>query len=168
MERFQAQALYYFGDIDPPGLRIASQAARHSLIPLRRSQLRFMRSSTTANIFSALAVGELVADKFPSMPSRLQAGALIARAASGAMCGTAIASTRRARGKTIAAGAVLGGLAAIAGTFAGYHLRRQLNAKLNVPDSALAVVEDMLAIGCSTAIVSRCATLMSFATRGMF
>jgi uncharacterized membrane protein len=59
-------------------------------------------------------------------------------------------------------------LAAIAGAFAGYHVRRQLSMKLNVPDSAVAVVEDMLAIGGAVVIVSRCASMKSFVTRGMF
>jgi uncharacterized membrane protein len=145
----------------PPA--VVSHAARRSLVPLRRSRLRFLRSSGAANTIAALAIGELVADKLPSMPSRLEAGALTARAASGAVCGAAIASARRSSGKTIAAGAVLGGLAALAGACTGYHVRRQLSLKLNVPDPAVAVVEDILAIGASAAIVSRCAALSSIA-----
>ena len=150
----------------PPA--VVSQAARHSLIPLRRSRLHFLRSSAAANITAALAIGELVADKLPAMPSRLKAGALIARAASGAICGSAIASGRRAPAKTVAAGGVLGGLTAIAGASVGYHVRRQLGMKLNVPDPAVAVVEDMLAIGGAVVIVSRCASLKSLVTRGLF
>jgi len=88
--------------------------------------------------------------------------ALIARAASGAVCGTAVASGRRGSGITTAAGAVLGG------AFAWHHVRRQLSMKLNGPDPAVVVVEDMLAIGGAVAIVSRGASLMPFATRGMF
>jgi uncharacterized membrane protein len=150
----------------PPA--VVSQAASHSLIPLRRSRVAFLRSSSTANTITALAIGELVADKLPSMPSRLEAGALTARAASGAVCGAAIASARLSSGRTIAAGAVLGVLAAMAGAYAGYHVRRQISMKLNVPDPGLAVVEDMLAIGASAAIVSRCASLSSIISRGRF
>ena len=100
----------------PPA--IVSNAARHSLIPLRRSRLAFLRSSGVANTITTLAIGELVADKLPSMPSRLEASAMAARVASGAVCGAAIASGRRSSGRTIAAGAVLGGIAAIGGAFA--------------------------------------------------
>ncbi len=150
----------------PPA--VVSNAARHSLLPLRRSRLGFLRSSGVANTIAALAIGELVADKLPSMPSRLEAGALTARAASGAVCGAAIASSRRSSGKTFVAGAVLGGIAAIGGAFAGYHVRRQLSLKLNIPDPAVAVVEDMLAIGASAAIVSRCASFSSIISRGRF
>jgi uncharacterized membrane protein len=150
----------------PPA--VASQAARHSLIPLRRSRLHFLRSSGAANTLTALAIGELVADKLPSMPRRLEAGGLTMRAASGAVCGATIASARRSSKKIIAAGAVLGGLAAIAGGYVGYHVRRQICTKVNVPDPGVAVVEDVLAIGGSVAIVSRCASLLSIATRGRF
>jgi uncharacterized membrane protein len=149
----------------PPA--VVSQAARHSLIPLRRSRLHFLRSSAAANITTALAIGELVADKLPAMPSRLDVGPLIARTVSGAICGTAIAAGRRGSAKTIAAGAVLGGFAAIAGASVGYYVRRQLSMKLNVPDPAVAVVEDMLAVGGAVVMVSRCASMKSFLTRGM-
>lgn len=50
----------------------------------------------------------------------------------------------------------------------GYYVRRQLSMKLNVPDPAVAVVEDMLAIGGAVVIVSRCASMKSFVTRGLF
>ena len=149
-------------------LAVVSHAARRNFLPLRRSRLGFLRSSGMADTIAPLAIGELVADKLPSMPSRLETGALTGRFASGAMGAAAIASARRSSRKTIAAGVVLGGMAAIGGAFAGYHVRRQLSLKWNLPDPAVAVVEDILAIGASAAIVSRCASLSSILSRGRF
>ena len=42
-------------------------------------------------------------------------------------------------------GAVLGGVGAIAGAFAGYHMRKRLSR--DMPDLGVAALEDILAIG---------------------
>lgn len=124
-------------------------------VPRLPRKWRFLRTSRAAKLAAALAVSELAGDKLPSMPSRLQVGALLARGSSGAACGAALSTRRGARGRTIAAGALLGGVAAIAAAFAGHHLRRRLSRALNVPDPAIAVLEDVVAIGGAWAIASR-------------
>jgi uncharacterized membrane protein len=166
----------------PPA--ILSQAARHNLISVRRSRFRFLRSPVTANIITALAVGELIGDKLPFTPSRLQPAALAVRAASGALCGAAISmvgstgkslTSRLRRGKTfkrnnpsaVAIGAVLGGLGAIGGAFAGYHLRRSLTYHLGAPDPAIAVIEDLVAIAGTVAIVSKETSILSIVSAGV-
>jgi uncharacterized membrane protein len=150
----------------PPS--VVSQAARRNLLPLRRSPLRFLRSAASANTFAALAAGELVGDKLPFMPSRLKPEALTARFASGALCGAALMAAHRNRDhNALLAGAVVGALAAIAGAFAGYHFRRQLGQKLNVGDPAIAVIEDMIAVAGSVALVRRSASLRSYVTAGL-
>ena len=68
----------------------------------------------------------------------------------------------------MALGALLGGLGAIAGAHAGYHLRRRIVSNAKVPDAAVALVEDMLAVGVAVAIVAKSASVLSFATRGYF
>jgi uncharacterized membrane protein len=148
-------------------LAVVSHAARRNLLPLRRSRLGVLRSSTTANTLAAFAVGELVADKLPSTPSRLDAGPLVARVLSGAACAAAISTGARQCGRTVAAGAAVGGLAAIGGALIGYHVRRAITSNLNVPDPAIALLEDMVAVGGAVAILSRRASLTSFVTRGL-
>jgi uncharacterized membrane protein len=149
----------------PPS--IVSQAARRNLLPLRHSPLKFLRSAASANTFAALAAGELVGDKLPFMPSRLEPGGLAGRMATGALCGAAmVAASRNRNGGAIATGAALGAVAAIAGAFAGYHLRRQLGQKLDIPDPAIAVIEDMVALGGSIALVRRSMSLRSYITAG--
>src|SRR5207247_9384709 len=68
-----------------------------------------------------LAISELLADKLPFTTSRLSAGPLALRIASGAVCGAAICSAVK---KSVANGALVGALAAIAGALAGHHIRK--------------------------------------------
>ncbi len=148
---------------------IVSQAARHNLIRMRKSPLRKLRSAVPTGIVTALAVGELVGDKVPFVPNRIEAGPLAARVVSGALCGAVLCGAPlRSGAKAIGLGALLGGLGAVAGSFGGYHLRRQIVMNTEIPDAAVAVVEDMLAIGGAIAIVSQSASVVSFATRGYF
>ena len=173
MNKRNSSLLTAFGIGATAGLRtftpaaIVSQAASRNLIRLRRSPVQKLKSSLSVGIMTTLAVGELIGDKLPFAPSRLGTGPLAARVASGAMCGAVLCGAPlRSTGKTIALGAVLGGVGAIAGAYVGYHLRHQLVSNFNVPDAALAVAEDMLAVGGAAAIVARSASVVSFATRG--
>jgi len=61
---------------------------------------------------------------------------------SGAVCGATIYGVVK---QPLKEGAVLGGLGAIAGAFAGYHMRKRLSR--NLPELGVAVLEDALAIG---------------------
>jgi uncharacterized membrane protein len=99
-------------------------------------------SGTASKKITQLAVSELIADKAPFTASRLDAVPLASRVASGAICGATIYSVVK---RPLSEGAVLGGLGAIAGAFAGYHTRKRLNR--DMPDLAVAVLEDVFAIG---------------------
>jgi uncharacterized membrane protein len=154
-------------------LAVASHAARHNLLGLRRSPLRALRNAKATNVLAVLAAGELIGDKLPSTPSRLGAGPLIARIASGAICGAAISTTRsralvtRNRGSAAGVGALMGGLGALAGALAGFHLRKHLSRDHKIPDAAIGVVEDGIAIAGSFAVARRSASLLSVATAGV-
>jgi uncharacterized membrane protein len=52
-------------------------------------------------------------------------------------------------------GAAAGILGALAGTYGGYYARHWIVANLKVPDIAVALVEDALAVGGALLIVSR-------------
>lgn len=119
--------------------------------PAPNSPLQFLKSKTAGKVFSALAAGELFLDKLPSTPNRTKPALLIGRIASGAFCGAALCSSAR---RSVALGAALGGLGAIAGTFAGYHLRRRIHQRFHMPDTAIALVEDAIAIEAGYAVVS--------------
>ena len=53
--------------------------------------LNFLGSPVAMYVFVALAVGELIADKLPFIPSRIQAGPLAVRFVLGGLCATALA-----------------------------------------------------------------------------
>ncbi len=113
------------------------------------SLLAFLANKISLVIFSLFAVGELVADKLPFIPPRIQAGPLGIRIIFGAMCGAAVCIS--AGGSPIL-GAVLGGIGGIAGAFAGYNYRRQFSSRLT--DLPLALLEDLVAVGGGLLLVS--------------
>lgn len=89
--------------------------------------------------------GELVGDKLPMTPSRIEPGALAARATMGGIAGLAIASTRHGAPAYLV-GLVVGALGAIAGSYAGYHARKAVVAQTGLPDPVVAAGEDAMAI----------------------
>ncbi len=116
---------------------------------LEGSLFEFFANKISLVVFSLFAVGELVADKLPSIPGRTQAGPLGVRIVFGAMCGAALCISVAA---SPLFGAILGGLGGLAGAFAGYNYRRRLSPA--VPDLLLALIEDLVAVGGGFLIVS--------------
>jgi uncharacterized membrane protein len=127
-------------------------AAHLSWLNLNNTPVSFMGSTAAVAIFTVLAIGELVADKLPSTPSRTKPPGLIARIVLGGLSGASVAAGGM---QSIALGAVLGVAGGLAGTFAGYQVRTRLVRALKVPDLVIALLEDALAIGGSFFLVSR-------------
>ena len=110
----------------------------------------FFRSPWTRRVLLAAAAGELVVDKLPSTPSRLEPPGFIGRLVLGALAAGLCAHTRQARWLPIAAlGAASAGIAAKV----GHDVRAQL--AQHAPDPAIAVAEDALALGLAVAGASR-------------
>jgi len=120
---------------------VLAWAAERRLIRLGSSPLATILS-TAAKRITDFAVSELIADKLPFTPSRLNAAPLASRIVSGAICGATIYGVVK---RPLTEGAVLGGLGAIAGAFSGYHMRKRLSR--DRPDLGIAVLEDAFAIG---------------------
>jgi uncharacterized membrane protein len=116
------------------------------------SALGFMAAPITGYVFAALAVGELIADKLPFIPSRLQPGPLGGRVISGALTGAAAAIALQ--GSPIVGGLV-GAIGGLAGAFGGYAVRRSLTADRKLPDLPVALLEDLVAIALAVFAVSR-------------
>ena len=121
---------------------VLAWAAKRRSIRLGSSPLATIVSAKASKRITDFAVSELIADKLPFTPSRLNAGPLAYRIISGAICGATIYGVVK---RPLTEGAVLGGLGAIAAAFAGYHMRKRLSR--DMPDLAVAVLEDALAIG---------------------
>jgi uncharacterized membrane protein len=127
-------------------------AAHRGWLILHGAPLSFMASTAATIIFILLAVGELIADQLPSIPSRTAPPGLIARIVTGGLCGSGIAA---AGSQSLAVGAILGIVGALIGTFGGYQARTRLVKALKVPDLVVATLEDAVAVGGGLFIVSR-------------
>ncbi len=109
---------------------------------------RVLRQPRTIKVASALAMGEMIADKTPYIPNRTEPASLAWRIASGAFVGGALCRSKR---KSVALGAFAGGLGAVAGTYGAFHLRHRLAEK--IPDKLVAVAEDAIAVGSGALLV---------------
>jgi uncharacterized membrane protein len=126
---------------------LVTWATNQHWIALPSRRLRFLKRNSAASIASALAIGELIADKLPFTPDRTSPPALAARILAGSLSAGALCASRDTDRKLIAAGTILGGLAAVAGAFVGMNARRRLRESLNVSDRSIAIAEDAVAIG---------------------
>jgi len=122
---------------------LSSALKKRSSKRLRRSNLRFMQSGSTATVFKLLAAGELVGDKLPMTPNRTELAGLIGRGVSGALVGATLAKTQRV---SPLAGAGVGLSSALVSTHAFYLLRKKLSEDTKLPDILWASSEDILAI----------------------
>ena len=128
---------------------IVAWGAHLDWLHLQGSHVAFFANKISLVVFSLFAVGELIADKLPFIPPRIQAGPLGVRILFGAMCGAALCISGAA---SPLLGVILGGLGGVAGAFAGYYYRRSLSGR--VPDLVLALLEDAVAVGGGFLLVS--------------
>ncbi len=135
---------------------VVSRLAGAAGVSIDKSGVDFLHNPVIPKVMSVLAVGELIADKLPFVPSRVTAFPLITRAISGAVSGAALCSSKK---KPAWLGAVFGAAGAIAGSYAAYELRRRIVKNWHVPDTAVALAEDALAIGTGTLIASKLKSL---------
>src|SRR5947207_12879563 len=89
---------------------VVAWAAHLGWLNLHSSPLAFMASTAAVAVFSLLAIGELIADKLPNTPKRTALAPLLARVLTGALCGACLCV---AAGKSLRAGAILGGSGSI-------------------------------------------------------
>ena len=101
----------------------------------------WLGDAVVSRALTALAAGELIADKLPAVPERIQPGSLVGRQAIGALLG-AVAAGQDCRW----AGAAVGASAALAGSVLGYWLRREAVRATLLPDAAIALVEDAITL----------------------
>ncbi len=131
---------------------VVAWAARLGWISLHGSPLAFMGSAWAVGIFTLGALGEFVADQLPTTPPRTAALGLTARIVIGLLTGACLGV---AGGASYWLGALIGAIGAIVGAFGGYQARVRLVRGLHVPDAAVAIPEDLVAIGLGLLLVSR-------------
>jgi uncharacterized membrane protein len=126
-------------------------AAHFGWLHFAGAKLAFFGSPVMLIFFTLLALVELIADKLPNTPARTAPLGLIARIVLGCLGGVALAISTG--GNSLGAG-IVGIAGALVGTFAGYRIRRDLVLQANLPDFAVAIAEDMIAVAGSLLIVS--------------
>lgn len=127
-----------------------SWAAHLGWLKLGGTPLAFLGATVTPYVFTLFAIGELIADKLPTTPSRKSAGPFTARVVIGAFCGAAIGLGAGA----LAGGLVAGALGAVIGTLGGYEFRMRLVAATGGRDLPIALLEDAIAVAGAAWIVS--------------
>lgn len=127
-------------------------AVRLGWLNLHGSPFAFTESSLALITFSLFAVGELVADLLPMIPKRTALVPLLLRLLSGGFCGACLFASAN---RSLLIGAAAGALGAVIGAFAGYEIRRRLVADLKLKDVAVALGEDLVALGLALFVVSR-------------
>jgi uncharacterized membrane protein len=133
-------------------LAVVAWATHLGWMNLSASRLDFMGSTWAVVFFTLSALLELVTDQLPKTPARTNAVPLGARIVTGLLSGTCVAI---AGSESLLLGALSGAAGGIAGAFGGYHARVGLVRRLHVPDFAIAIPEDLIAIGLGLLIVSR-------------
>jgi uncharacterized membrane protein len=113
--------------------------------------LRLLRSTPIRQLAAAGSAGELVVDKLPSTPSRLQPRALGARLVAGAGVGALAANSTDRR--TVGTASLLGLAGAAAGSYAGAYYRKLAPARTHTPDLPWALGEDAVAAGLAATAV---------------
>jgi uncharacterized membrane protein len=126
-----------------------SWAARLGGLNLGSTGLAFLGYTFTPWILTALALGELVADKLPSTPSRKEAVGFGARIFAGGLSGAAVG----APGGNLVLGLIAGIVGAVIGTLGGSAGRAWLAASFG-RDRPAALIEDVVAIGGAILIMS--------------
>ena len=102
-----------------------------------------LRSQIVQRLLVVSALGEVVFDKLPFVPSRLTPGPLFGRLLFGGLAGAAVASNAR---RPPVLGALLGAGGAVLGAQAGYHARAALGRATGLPDPVWGAVEDATAL----------------------
>lgn len=131
---------------------VVAWAAHRGWLNLQGTSLSFLGSTAAVATFTILAVVELVTDQLPSTPARTKPPGLIARILLGGLSGAAVTL---AGGQSAAVGGCLGAAGGVIGAFAGYQVRTGLVRALKVPDFAIAVLEDLVAVAGALFIVTR-------------
>ncbi|MBS1843660.1 MAG: hypothetical protein JST53_04505 [Actinobacteria bacterium] len=126
--------------LEPAGMRRAAvlgtvTGARTFLAPAALA-LRGRLGKVAMFAVPVLATGEIVGDKLPATPPRVEGPGLVGRVLSGALSGRVSGGARGAR---------VGAAFALAATYPSQALRSQIVRRTAIPDLAVAIPEDLIA-----------------------
>jgi uncharacterized membrane protein len=125
--------------------------SHHRSKQLSKSPLNFMQNNIVAIVLKVFAAGELVGDKLPNTPNRIEPVGIICRCLSGALAG---ASIYKAIGNSAISGALLGSIAAFGSTYGSYFLRKDIVGRTEIFDPIIGAIEDVLVAGAGVTLVN--------------
>lgn len=107
-----------------------------------------LRARNTARLLRVLQIGEMVTDKLPFTPNRVDPLPLMGRAMFGGLVGALAYKQDRL------AGGLAGASMAVIGAYMGYRVRKQLGTENHIPDPILAIIEDAITVTLAESAVS--------------
>ena len=113
------------------------------------SPLRWLKKPLVAHGLKLLAASEMTADKLPQMPARIVPISLVGRAAAGALVGATLYKINHDKQLT---GTLVGALAAVGATYAGYFLRKKATEGSGLSSGVVGGLEDALTLGIGLAL----------------
>ena len=131
---------------------VSDYLAKNHSNHLEDSQFNWARKPIVASVMKFLAAGEVVGDKLPMTPSRIDPGPLFGRLLFGGLSGAVLWVSE---GKKARVGALLGAVSAAAGAYTFYHLRKRAGMTSGVPDPWIGLLEDILAYGVGASVIKR-------------
>ncbi len=102
----------------------------------------WLAGDTVSYVLSGLAIAELVGDKLPEVPNRIEPAPLAARGVIGAAVGAVAGGEDH-----WLAGAAIGAVAAVASAWLGWAVRKEAGWATGFPDPVLGAIEDAIAVG---------------------
>lgn len=117
---------------------------------LENSPLSFMQSKLVANTLTLLTLGEVIGDKLPSTPNRVEPASVAFRCLSGALAG---ASIYKATGGNVLVGILLGSATAAASTYLSFLVRKTTVEKTKLFDPIIGAIEDALVVGAGVGLI---------------
>ena len=124
-------------------LALVAWFARSGMLPVTGTWAAWVRHPAAVGLSTAAALGEYVGDKLPNTPARTSPVPLTGRILLGGLVGAIVATALR---RKVGAGAAMGAVGALAGSFGGTYLRRGLTKGAGLPDLPVALSGDVAAV----------------------
>jgi uncharacterized membrane protein len=119
-------------------------------LPVQGTWCAFLAHPVCVVVMTLAVMGELVVDKLPITPSRLEAPLLVGRMCAGGFTG-AVLGTALLQGVWM--GALVGASGAVLGALVGYFLRMRCGVWFSLRDLLVALAEDCLTISGAVVVV---------------
>lgn len=133
-------------------MAVTAWFARFGRLPLAGTWASWVGHPASVGLLTALALGEYVGDKLPSAPARIAPVPLAGRVVLGGLVGAVLATAFR---RKVWGGIAMGVAGALAGSYGGFALRRELTHGAGLPDMPVALSGDVTAVAIAVRTLMR-------------